>query len=91
MWISAIKICEADVDIRNGKKQKKLRKRMSTSIIKICEPDVNICKGNFSGCNVAGVGGAWDFIVFSLSLLLFYRGQSWKYIKFWGYKRKVGV
>jgi len=34
--------------------------------------------------------GAGDFIVFSLSLLPFYCGQSWKYIKFWGTGERVG-
>jgi len=31
---------------------------------------------------------AGDFTVFSLSSLPFYYGQNWKYIKFWGYRRK---
>jgi len=32
--------------------------------------------------------GAGDFTVFSLSSLPFYYGQSYKYIKFWMYRRK---
>jgi len=48
------------------------------------------CWGLFWGCRASG-GFHWDaghFTVFSLSSLPFYCGQSWKYIKFWGYRRK---
>jgi len=48
------------------------------------------CWGLFWGCRASGgfPWGARHFTVFSLSSLPFYCRQSWKYIKFWRYRRK---